>query len=64
MTNIAISYLLHPTALKNIKRIVAMGGVLYARGNYNRVAEFNIGYDPFAFYTVLTSGIPFRINNP
>ena len=61
MTNIAISYLLHPTALKNIKRIVAMGGVLYARGNYNRVAEFNIGYDPFAFYTVLTSGIPLEL---
>jgi inosine-uridine nucleoside N-ribohydrolase len=58
MTNIAISYLLNPNALKKIKRIVAMGGVLYARGNYNRVAEFNIGYDPFAFYIVLTSGIP------
>jgi inosine-uridine nucleoside N-ribohydrolase len=61
MTNVAISYLLNPNALKKIKRIVAMGGVLYARGNYNRVAEFNIGYDPFAFYIILTSGIPLEL---
>lgn len=61
LTNVAMAYLLDPESLRNIKRIVAMGGVLYAKGNYNGFAEFNIGYDPVAFYIILQSGIPIEL---
>jgi inosine-uridine nucleoside N-ribohydrolase len=61
LTNIAIAYLLDPESLRNIKRIVAMGGVLYAKGNYNGFAEFNICYYPSAYYIILKSCIPLEL---
>ncbi|KAJ3099195.1 Envelope glycoprotein [Phlyctochytrium planicorne] len=53
LTNIAIAILLDPTFLQNLQRLVVMGGCLNARGNSNRVAEFNFHCDPEAVHIVL-----------
>ncbi|SCJ86856.1 Pyrimidine-specific ribonucleoside hydrolase rihA [Anaerotruncus sp. 2789STDY5834896] len=57
LTNIAITFLKHPEAKKNIKRIVMMGGA-FGTGNTNPYAEFNIWIDPHACDIVFKSGVP------
>ncbi|MDY6820295.1 MAG: nucleoside hydrolase [Deferribacterota bacterium] len=61
LTNIAISYVLDPYSMGSINKIVSMGGAIYSKGNYNGYAEFNVGYDPNAFYIILKSGIPLEL---
>lgn len=48
MTNLANTLEKHPDYAKKIKRVVAMGGTVYASGNVSPVVEANIGGDPEA----------------
>jgi purine nucleosidase len=48
LTNIALAIRLDPDFLKNIKRLVIMGGAVDGRGNSSPPAEFNIAADPEA----------------
>ena len=57
LTNIAMAIVLYPEAMKNIKRIVAMGGQYKFLNPHTPVAEFNISCDPHAAQVVLQSGI-------
>ena len=57
LTNIAMAIVMYPKAMKNIKRIVAMGGQYRFLNPHTLVAEFNISCDPHAAQVVLQSGI-------
>ena len=57
MTNIANSLIKYPDIVKNIEKIVFMGGSATG-GNTTPVAEFNIFVDPHAAKIVLDSGVP------
>ena len=57
MTNIAKSLIKYPDIVKNIEKIVFMGGSATG-GNTTPVAEFNIFVDPHAAKIVLDSGVP------
>ncbi len=57
LTNIAMAIVMYPEAMKNIKRIVAMGGQYKFLNPHTPVAEFNISCDPHAAQVVLQSGI-------
>tara|TARA_B100000586_G_scaffold178652_1_gene130796 strand:- start:4149 stop:5081 length:933 start_codon:yes stop_codon:yes gene_type:complete len=57
MTNIAKSLIEYPDIVKNIEKIVFMGGSAIG-GNTTPVAEFNIFVDPQAAKIVLDSGVP------
>jgi purine nucleosidase len=48
LTNIALAIYLDPRFLKNLKRLVVMGGAIDGRGNTTPPTEFNIGVDPEA----------------
>lgn len=53
MTNIALALALEPDLAKNVKRVVAMGGVLQVMGNVSPVASANILGDAHAADIVL-----------
>ncbi|MFE6282715.1 nucleoside hydrolase [Streptomyces sp. NPDC057877] len=57
LTNIALLLRTHPEVVRNIERIVFMGGAV-AGGNATPVAEFNVWHDPEAAAVLLTSGVP------
>ena len=48
MTNLANTLAKYPDYARKIKRVVAMGGTVYASGNVSPVVEANIGGDPEA----------------
>jgi inosine-uridine nucleoside N-ribohydrolase len=56
LTNLAIAFLLAPSIVKKVKRIIVMGGG-YNVTNASSTAEFNIWYDPEAAQRVLDSGV-------
>ncbi|KAJ3155841.1 Envelope glycoprotein [Geranomyces variabilis] len=55
LTNIAIAIALDPTFLTKVKTVFIMGGCMFAKGNSNRAAEFNIHCDPEAAHVVFHS---------
>lgn len=55
LTNLAVAFMLDPAIVKNVKKIVVMGGG-YQVTNATSTAEFNIWYDPEAAQKVLDSG--------
>ncbi|KAI9017476.1 Inosine/uridine-preferring nucleoside hydrolase domain-containing protein [Gaertneriomyces semiglobifer] len=55
LTNIGIAITLDPTFLTKVKSLYIMGGCLFAKGNSNRAAEFNIHCDPEAAHMVFQS---------
>jgi pyrimidine-specific ribonucleoside hydrolase len=57
LTNIALLLRTHPEVVRNIERIVFMGGAA-AVGNATPVAEFNVWHDPEAAAILLTAGVP------
>ncbi|GLW50574.1 nucleoside hydrolase [Streptomyces sp. NBRC 14336] len=57
LTNIALLLRTHPEVVRNISRIVFMGGAV-ATGNATPVAEFNVWHDPEAAAILLTAGVP------
>jgi pyrimidine-specific ribonucleoside hydrolase len=57
LTNVAIFLARYPEAVRNVERIVLMGGSI-AEGNVTPAAEFNIWTDPEAAARVFTSGLP------
>jgi len=57
LTNMALFIMSCPELIKNISRIVLMGGGI-AHGNKTAAAEFNIFVDPEAAAVVFNSGIP------
>ncbi|WP_037675052.1 nucleoside hydrolase [Streptomyces griseus] len=57
LTNIALLLRTHPEVVRNIERIVFMGGAV-ATGNATPVAEFNVWHDPEAAAILLTAGVP------
>lgn len=57
LTNIALLLRTHPEVVRNIERIVFMGGAV-ATGNATAVAEFNVWHDPEAAAVLLTAGVP------
>ncbi len=61
LTNIAMAIRLRPEIETKIKRIVIMGGNVYAPGNTTPHAEFNVWFDPEAAKIVLNSQIPQKI---
>ncbi|MHC3470136.1 nucleoside hydrolase [Streptomyces sp. 7R007] len=56
LTNIALLLRSHPEVVRNIERIVFMGGAVGA-GNATAVAEFNVWHDPEAAAILLTAGV-------
>lgn len=57
LTNLAVAFMLDPSIVEKIKRIVIMGGG-HRVTNASSTAEFNIWYDPESAQRVLTSGAP------
>ncbi|CCK28725.1 nucleoside hydrolase [Streptomyces davaonensis JCM 4913] len=57
LTNIALLLRTHPEVVRNIERIVFMGGAVEV-GNATPVAEFNVWHDPEAAAILLTAGVP------
>jgi pyrimidine-specific ribonucleoside hydrolase len=57
LTNMALLLRTHPEVVRNIERIVFMGGAA-AVGNATPVAEFNVWHDPEAAAILLTAGVP------
>ncbi|MCM1971649.1 MULTISPECIES: nucleoside hydrolase [unclassified Streptomyces] len=57
LTNIALLLRTYPEVVRNISRIVFMGGAV-ATGNATPVAEFNVWHDPEAAAVLLTAGVP------
>ncbi|KAI9105736.1 Inosine/uridine-preferring nucleoside hydrolase domain-containing protein [Phlyctochytrium arcticum] len=55
LTNLGIAISLDPTFLSKVKNVYIMGGCLFAKGNSNRAAEFNIHCDPEAAHIVFHS---------
>ncbi|KAJ3011891.1 hypothetical protein HKX48_006606 [Thoreauomyces humboldtii] len=55
LTNLAIAITLDPLFLTKVKSVFIMGGCLFAKGNSNRAAEFNINCDPEAAHIVFNS---------
>lgn len=58
LTNVALALSLNPDLAGTLRRIVCMGGAVWAPGNASVVAESNILKDPEAADIVLGSGIP------
>ena len=58
LTNLALLVQDHPAAARRIRRLIAMGGVIYEAGNVGPRAEFNIAADPEAAAIALRSGLP------
>jgi pyrimidine-specific ribonucleoside hydrolase len=57
LTNIALLLRLYPEVVRNICKVVTMGGAASV-GNVTAMAEFNIWHDPEAAAIVFRSGLP------
>jgi inosine-uridine nucleoside N-ribohydrolase len=57
LTGIARAFRRDPTLLKEVDRIVIVGGALKASGDVTAAAEFNMHFDPLAAQAVLKSPI-------
>lgn len=53
LTNLAEAYRIAPVAMRNVGRLISMGGAFNVPGNTGPVAEFNYFVDPHAVATVL-----------
>ncbi len=60
MTNLGLAIKKEPRIVKNIKKIVLMGGST-GEGNITKAAEFNILVDPEAADICFKSGVPLRM---
>ena len=58
LTNIAKFIKANTESIKNVDRIIVMGGAISVQGNITKYAEFNIWNDPIASKIVFSSGIP------
>jgi inosine-uridine nucleoside N-ribohydrolase len=58
LTNIAKAIQLDPEFIKNVCKIVVMGGAVDCPGNITEHAEANVFHDPVAAEVVFTSGAP------
>lgn len=56
LTNLALALKIEPALPRLLKRVVAMGGTLWAPGNLSPVAEANIGGDALAADIVFCAG--------
>lgn len=61
LTNLALALLLEPELPRLVRRVVVMGGAVYARGNVNNDAEANAWHDPEAAELVLGAGWPLTL---
>ena len=61
LTNIATAIRRDPVAMRRLRRLVIMGGVVRGAGNVTPCAEFNIFVDPDAAQEVIASGIPITL---
>ena len=61
LTNIATAIRRDAAAMRRIRRLVIMGGVVRGPGNVTPCAEFNIFVDPDAAQEVIASGIPITL---
>lgn len=57
LTNIALAISIEPKIIKNVKRVIAMGGTAVLPGNITPLAEFNFWVDPEAAHMVFNSGL-------
>ncbi len=58
LTNLALALELEPQLPTLLKRVVVMGGTVFAPGNVSPVAEANLWGDPEAADRVFTAGLP------
>ncbi|XP_066399114.1 probable uridine nucleosidase 2 [Miscanthus floridulus] len=56
LTNVALAIKKDPSFVKNVKKIVVLGGAFFSAGNATPSAEANIHHDPEAADIVFTSG--------
>lgn len=56
LTNIAMAAVKDPAFVRNVKRLVIMGGSNNGRGNITAAAEFNFYVDPHAAHIVFEAG--------
>jgi inosine-uridine nucleoside N-ribohydrolase len=61
LTNIALGLRRDPTAMRQFKEVVIMGGAVRERGNITPFAEFNFFADPEAAGIVIESGLPITL---
>ena len=61
LTNIATAIRRDSEAMRRIRRLVIMGGVVRGPGNVTPCAEFNIFVDPDAAREVIASGLPITL---
>lgn len=61
LTNLALALLLEPELPRLLRRVVVMGGAVYAPGNVNTDAEANIWHDPEAAELALSAGWPLTL---
>ena len=56
LSNLARIETANPGILKQVKRVICMGGAFFDPGNVSPVAEFNFWYDPESAKVVMNSG--------
>ncbi len=61
LTNIAQAIEQAPDTMRQVGRLIIMGGAITVPGNVTATAEFNIFADPHAADIVLTSGLPITL---
>lgn len=61
LTNVAAAIRKNPEAMRGIRHLVIMGGVIRGPGNVTPCAEFNVFVDPHAAQEVIASGIPITL---
>ena len=61
LTNIARAIQLAPALMRQLGRLVIMGGAIGVPGNVSPVAEFNIFVDPHAADVVFRAGVPITL---
>lgn len=61
LTNIARATQQAPDLMRQLGRLVVMGGAINVPGNVSAVAEFNIHVDPHAADLVFTAGLPITL---
>jgi purine nucleosidase len=58
LTNVALALAKHPALVRNVSRLVLMGGNPCCEGNVTPAAEYNVWADPEAARMVMRSGMP------